>query len=290
MQGMVDQTSVEALLQSWRAEATAELEGWDFSVIADRHSEEQPPWFYDRLARDVLTGATSALDMGTGGGEVLLGLGDALPDDTVATEGWPPNIAVAQRNLNPRGIAVVEYDAESDDSTMPFPTMPFPTMPFPTMPFPTMPFPDGRFDVVLNRHEAYRADEVLRILKPGGSFLTQQVDGRDFEETQRLFGGHTDYPHITLDNLRAEAEAAGFDIERAEEWSGRSRFTDVGALVHYFSLVPWEVPEDFGVDAYADVLLGLHRGGPEQGRPITFTMRRFYLLARRPVVTGTREP
>jgi hypothetical protein len=52
--------------------------------------------------------------------------------------------------------------------------------------------------------------------------------------------------------------------------------------VHYFALVPWEVPDDFGVDRYADVLLDLHRRGPAQGQPIFLTMRRFYLLARKP--------
>ena len=252
----------EQLLRSWREEALAEIDGWDFSGIADRHEEDQPPWSYTALAREVLAGAGSALDMGTGGGEVLLDLADALPADTVATEGWPPNVPVAQRNLNPRGIDVVEYDAEAPDATMPFQA--------------------DRFDVVLNRHEAYRAAEVFRVLAPGGVFLTQQVDGRDFEETQALFGGHTAYPQITLAALRAEAEEAGLVVERAEEWCGRSRFQDVGALVHYFALVPWEVPEDFAVDRYADVLLGLHRAGPALGEPITFTMRRFYVLARKP--------
>jgi len=252
----------EQLLAQWRLDAAIEFEGWDFSAITDRHSEDTPPWSYDTLAREALSGAASALDMGTGGGEVLLDLRDVLPADTVATEGWPPNVPVAERNLNPHGIAVVAYDAEADD--------------------PTMPFPDNRFDVVLNRHEAYLAEEVLRLVRPGGSFLTQQVDGRDFEETQALFGGTNDHPHITLDNLRAEASDAGFSVEHAEEWSGQSRFTDVGALVQYFALVPWEVPADFGVDAYADALLELHASGPARGESIAFTMRRFYLLARKP--------
>jgi SAM-dependent methyltransferase len=156
---------------------------------------DSPPWAYEDLARSVLRGAGSALDMGTGGGEMLLGLRDALPRDTVATEGWAPNIPVAQRSLNPQGIDVVEYDAESGQ--------------------PAMPFPDGRFDVVLNRHEAYRATEVFRVLRPGGRLLTQQVDGREFEETQRLFGGRTSYSHITPAYLREEAERAGFVVEGA---------------------------------------------------------------------------
>ncbi len=202
------------------------------------------------------------LDDSTGGfnfgsGEVLLELADALPNDTIATEGWPPNIPVAERNLAGRGIGVVAYDAESE---------------------PTMPFPDGRFDVVLNRHEAYAASEVLRILGPGGSFLTQQVDGRDFEETQTIFGGSSDHSHVTLANLREEAVSAGFVVSRAEEWSGHTRFADVATLVQYFAYVPWEVPEDFTVDRYATQLLDLHHSG----RELVFTRRCFHLLARRP--------
>ena len=153
-------------------------------------------------------GAGSALDLGTGGGEVLLELLDALPGDTVATEGWPPNIPVAASSLSAHGIPVVEYDAEAD---------------------PLLPFPEHRFDVVLDRHEAYVAAEVLRVMRPGGRFLTQQVDGRNFPETQAMFGGQSNYPDITLANLSAEAVAAGFEVLAAEEWQGQSRFADVAS-------------------------------------------------------------
>lgn len=245
------------LIDAWRAAFEAPVTGWDFSELGDRYVDQQPPWSYHALAREVLDGATSALDMGTGGGEVLLELGDALPRDTIATEGWPPNIPVATRNLEGHGIGVAAYDAESDAG---------------------MPFPDGRFDVVLNRHEAYVASEVFRVLTPGGAFLTQQVDGRDFEETQAIFGSTSEYAHVTLANLRKEAVDAGFEVTRAEEWQGQTRFADVATLVRYFAFVPWEVPEDFSVDRYADQLLDLHRSG----RELVFTTRRFHLLARRP--------
>jgi hypothetical protein len=193
--------------------------------------------------------------MGTGGGELLLTLADALPSDTVATEGWPPNLPVATDALAPHGIHVVPYDSETDAR---------------------MPFDGGRFEVVLDRHESYVAAEVFRVLTPGGVFLTQQVDGRDFEESHRLFGGSTAYPHITMAHLRAEAEVAGFVVERAEEWSGTMRFPDVGAFVSYARIVPWQVPHDFSVDRYADVLLRLT---PED---LVFTQRRFVLVCRRP--------
>jgi SAM-dependent methyltransferase len=183
----------ERLVSAWRAEHQRPVVGWDFSELAGRYVEQQPPWSYDDLARDVLTGAKSSLDMGTGGGEVLSRLLDVLPADTMATEGWPPNLPVARAALEPHRVEVVAYDAERDRS---------------------MPFDDGRFDVVLNRYEAYDAAEVHRILGSGGRFLTQQVDGRDFEETQQLFGHHSAYPHITPAKLGAQAEAAGLVVDQ----------------------------------------------------------------------------
>lgn len=250
-------TDREQLLALWRAELERPVRGWDFSELASRHFEPDPPWSYTELATEVLCGASSVLDLGTGGGEVLLSLADALPDDTVATEGWPPNLPPATETLAVRDIPVVSYDAESD---------------------PRLPFPDGRFDVVLDRHEAYAADEVYRVLRPGGRFLTQQVDGRDFEETQAIFGGRSQYPQITLENLRREAVSVGFEVASAEEWRGEVRFSDVAALVRYFAYVPWEVPDDFGVDRYAAELLALHDSGAE----LRFTRCRFSLSLTRP--------
>jgi SAM-dependent methyltransferase len=251
---MLGRVGREALLEEWRARYAEPTSGWDFSSI-DAVVDGEPPWSYDALARRVLAGATSALDLGTGGGELLLTLRDALPADTVATEGWPPNFPVATEALAPHGIDVVAYDAEQDER---------------------MPFGDARFDVVLDRHEAYVTAEVFRVLRPGGVFLTQQVDGRDFAESRELFGGSVAYPHITLEHLRAEAEAAGFVVEEDGDWTGTMRFPDVASFVSYLRIVPWEVPEDFSVDRYADVLLRLT---PED---LVFTQSRFVMVCRRP--------
>lgn len=247
----------ETLLSGWRQVHQTPVTGWDLSELNGCYIEQQPPWSYLDLAREALIGANRALDLGTGGGEVLLTLVGALPRDTVATEGWVPNIAVATRNLASRGIPVVPYNAESD---------------------PSLPFQDDLFDVVLDRHEAYVASEVFRVLQPGGRFLTQQVDGRDFEETQAIFGGQSSYPDVTLEHLRADALAAGFEVTASQEWRGQARFADVATLVRYFAYVPWEVPDDFSVDRYALQLLDLHNSA----RDLTFTQRRFYLYARHP--------
>ncbi len=243
------------LLALWRERFEEPNRGWDFSFLDGQIQADEPPWSYDELAREALAGARSALDLGTGGGEVLLRLADALPDDTLATEGWAPNLPVATEALAPHGIPVVPYDSETDVR---------------------MPFEDERFDVVLDRHESYDAAEVFRVLRPGGMFVTQQVDGRDFEEMHALFGGAPAYSHVTSANLRAEAEAAGFAVEDTREWAGSVRFADVAAFVSYVRMVPWEVPDDFSVDRYADRLLALRE------EDLVFTRRMFVLVCRRP--------
>lgn len=226
--------------------------GWDFSEFETRVRTEGPPWSYEHAVRRAVAGVTSVLDLGTGGGEFLLRVADVLPVDTQATEGWAPNIPVAHAALGTRGIRVTEYDADRGDP---------------------LPYPDQRFDVVLCRHEAYSATEVLRVLRPGGTFLTQQVDGRNLADLAAVFGDGPAYPDVTLSQLRDEAVAAGLLVATAEEWSGSIQFADVDTLVSYLRMMPWQLPEDFTVDRYATELLDLQR----TDAPLIFTERRFLL-------------
>jgi hypothetical protein len=99
------------------AEADAvSVDGWDFSWLDGRATEQRPTWGYQRLMAGRLAVARAALDLQTGGGEVLAGAG-RLPPVTAATEGWPPNVAKATRLLRPRGVVVV---AARDDAPPPF--------------------------------------------------------------------------------------------------------------------------------------------------------------------------
>jgi SAM-dependent methyltransferase len=246
-----------ALVAHWQTIWDEPVSGWDFSRFGDRLGGDEPPWSYVGLAREALQKASSVLDLGTGGGEVLLSLADALPADTTATEGWAPNLPVARRALAPRGFKVVAYDAEQE---------------------PVLPFPDERFDLVLDRHEAYDAGEVARVLRPGGVFLTQQVDGRDLADLAVLLGNASAaYPHVTLDRFRADAEAAGLMLDLAADWSGDLRIADVETLVRYLAMTPWTV-EGFTVESRAATLLRLHH----DGLPPAFTQRRFVLRAHKP--------
>src|SRR5215467_12619396 len=99
------------------AEAEAvPVEGWDFGWLEGRATEQRPSWGYARLMGARMANAAAALDIGTGGGEVLGGV-PVLPRLTVATESWPPNVAKATALLRPRGVAVV---AVPDEPPLPF--------------------------------------------------------------------------------------------------------------------------------------------------------------------------
>lgn len=231
--------------------------GWSFDVLQGRLTEDVPPWDFEDECVTAMATAGRVLDMGTGGGERLIALCARLEPDAqrrstiVATEGWEPNLGVADAALAPFGIDVVRYDAED--------------------PMDRVPFADASFDLVMNRHEAYEVAEVERVLAPGGVFLTQQVDGRDTHELYDWFGGSSSYPDVVLERHRADAEAAGLVVDSAQEWSGQTRFADATTLVEYLGLAPFIVL-DFDVDKQAETLARL-----DSQRPIVVTQRRFRL-------------
>jgi len=210
------------------ADLTREYErpfaGWDFSALAGRRVEDAPPWSFADLSRTMMRDATALLDLGTGGGERLSALHDAFPPSVVATEGYPPNLALARERLAPLGVEV--YDSAGSLSER-------------------LPFASGAFDLVISRNTGFNAAEVARVLRDGGAFLTQQVDGRP-QDLQTVFGAPALWPYFTLDFMRTQITGAGLTIERAAEWTGAITYTDLGALVYFLKAVPWVVP-DFSV-------------------------------------------
>lgn len=97
-----------------------EFGGWDFSSFVGRISEAPTPWNYTALAAVAAKHSHYMVDMGTGGGELLLalvqGLGNKVPHSIYATEAWEANIPVARKCLEPPGITVVPF---TEDSRLP---------------------------------------------------------------------------------------------------------------------------------------------------------------------------
>jgi SAM-dependent methyltransferase len=230
---------------------TTPFEGWDFAVLHGRMTTDGAlPWDYEQLVRDRLPTATSLLDLGTGGGELLASLAP-LPPRTAATEGYPPNVPIARRRLEPLGVEVAEASG-------------------------ALPFPDGSFDLITNRHETYDPHEIRRLLARGGTFITQQVAGRDLEEINQALHGP---PHKDADwGLTTATAATGLDVIWSQEAGFTTTFHDIGALVLFLRVVSWQVP-DFDIDKYDARLRALH-GDMERGHPLRATAHRFALLAR----------
>jgi SAM-dependent methyltransferase len=242
------------------------VDGWDFSWFEGRATEERPPWGYARMlgARMAdLAGepGAAALDLQTGGGEVLATIA-AGPPTLVATESWPPNIGVARRNLAALGAHVVSMGDELDD----------------------LPFQDAAFDLVVSRHPVgVRWDEVARVLKPGGTYFSQDVGHGSVGELSEFMMGPQPEPDGPTRDPKwsvADAKAAGLTVVDVREFRGRMEFHDVAAVVHFLRKVIWIVP-GFTADAYRDRLRSLHERIEAEG-PFVATSVRFLFEARKP--------
>lgn len=242
-----DEREFEKLLAE--AEATP-FGGWDFSYLAGRMVEGEPPWRYEELVQARMAGADAVLDLGTGGGELLASLLTAAsprPARVVATEAWPPNVEVARRRLEPLGVEVVAVDPAPDNVDIE-----------PGSGAGSLPFPDRSFSLVIDRHESYFPAEVARILEAGGTFLTQQVGSRYLDGLSGWFG-IADESTAGWDRgfAVAQLEEAGLAVARQEEDFPDVAFRDVGALVYYLRAVPWQLP-GFTVEAHRDALRSVH--------------------------------
>lgn len=256
-----DRRPFEELLAEGAAVPT---EGWDFSWFRGRATEARPSWGYAVSLADRLAGARAALDLQTGGGEVLdfaLGRAPQAPVLTVATEGWPPNVAKATALLAPRGVAVV---ASPEDAPLPF--------------------ADAAFDLVTSRHpvRAHWA-EIARVLSPGGTYFAQHVGPHSvFELVEYFLGPQPEEVRGGRDpeRERADAEAAGLEIVdlRAEEL--RMEFNDIAAVVHFLRKVVWMVP-GFTVEAHRPRLKDLHEQIESDGPFVAHSTRHLF-EARKP--------
>jgi SAM-dependent methyltransferase len=209
--------------------------GWDFSFLGDRWKTSQPSWDYPSLARKHMRGIQAMLDQDTGGGELFSSLAP-FPLQTWATESYPPNIPIAKKRLEPLGIEVI---SEYRDSAIPL--------------------PDASLDLVLNRHGSYCEAELMRLLKPGGIFLTEQVGGQNCIRLNELLQDNVEfqYSYWTKELITKQLITAGFELLHVQEEFPPAEFADIGAVVFYLRIISWQVA-DFSVEKYLDKLYAIH--------------------------------
>ena len=251
--------NIEELKSLWKKEESiAHIHGWDFSYIHGRYEVERDlPWNYKSIVRHYLTKDAELLDFDTGGGEFLLSLKHPYPK-TSATEGYPPNVNLCKEILVPLGIHFKECNNASD-----------------------IPFDGASFDLIINRHGAFEAHELYRLLKNNGIFITEQVGGENDRDLVEMVlpGTKMPFPHLNLKEQRKMFEKAGFKILKAEEAFRPITFYDVGAFIWFARIIEWEFP-DFSVDRCFEKLLKIHKVIEDNGK-ITGTIHRFLIVAKK---------
>ncbi len=239
-------------------EKDTDFSGWDFSFLTQSRRMEEFPlnWNYYNEVRNYLINSQSLLDMATGGGEFLMRL-SPLPEKTEATEGYAPNIKVAQENLKPLGVKVHPTEDEY-----------------------TLPVKDQDFDLIINRHGSFDPEEIKRVLKPGGHFITQQVGGlNDLELNLLLQAPESEFLGWNLQAALDQMLSSGFKIIKSKEDITKTRFYDIGAIIYYLHAVPWQIP-DFSVEKYREDLYTLHEVLEAQGF-FDVTCHRFFFIAKK---------
>jgi SAM-dependent methyltransferase len=235
-----------------------EFNGWDFSFVSGRMVEAPLSWDYHKIVLERISKAKSLLDQDTGGGEFLASL-QPLPPGSCATEGYPPNVPVATQRLGPLGVKVFNTHAAIQ-----------------------LPFADDTFDLVINRHGGILASEIRRILKPGGTFITQQVGDKNCIRLNEALQNKPEFSFSewTLERAVKQLETAGMNIlDRKEEFPAVD-FKDIGAVVYYLKAVSWQV-SDFTIEKYYDRLGEIHNAIQEAGK-FSVEEHRFYIEAQKP--------
>ena len=249
-------TNSNELKAAWKAEETKGLTGWDFTYLDNRWKSGDIPWDYRSVVMDSKKEEDRLLDMGTGGGEFLLTLNH--PHNlTSVTEGYAPNVRLCLDRLAPLGITVRQVRDG------------------------VLPFEEESFDLVINRHEDYREEQVGRVRKKEGLFITQQVGGRNNLPLSRLLirDFTPQYPDSNLETAVRRLEKCGFKILESREAFIPLEFLDVEALVWYAKAIPWEFP-GFSVDSCFEQLLKARKIIETEGA-VRSMQHRFLIAARK---------
>jgi SAM-dependent methyltransferase len=234
-------------------EYNAHFAGWDFSYLDGRMKQTSPPWDYKNIVENNISGKKTLLDMDTGGGEFLSSLSN-LPKNIYATEGYEPNIPIAEKRLKERNILVKAIKRDGE-----------------------IPFDDEYFDTIINRHGSYEIEAIKRTLKKNGIFITQQVGGLNGIDINMAFEtkvmDHVEW--CLIKNIEMFKNTGMETVEFGED-IGKMKFNDIGAVVYYLKCIPWQV-KDFSIDKYYKKLEIMNEIIEKIGE-IEFISHRFYII------------
>ncbi|GAB6897114.1 methyltransferase domain-containing protein [Kineosporia succinea] len=247
--------------------SAADVTGWDFAWLEGRATEERTPWGYAQQLAARLPTASAALDLDTGGGEIIAGV-PALPPRTVLTEAWGPNV---ERLRTRRHAGTGASDA-------------VPTVVPQVVQAATdqLPFADATFDLVTSRHPITpHWHEIARVLTDDGTYFAQHVGPRSAFELIEYFLGPLPHARTARDpqHESAAAHTAGLTVTDLRTARCRMEFHDIGAVVWTLRRCVWWVP-DFTVARYEPQLRDLD-AQLRAGQPFAAHSTRTLIEARR---------
>jgi SAM-dependent methyltransferase len=161
--------------------------------------------------------------------------------------------------------------------------------------------PDASYDLVLNRHVPVYAAEIMRVLRPGGVFITQQVGERNTQSIFTAFGWESTGAHwqayYSADGappvpdgmggaraLEAAFTDLGGSIRALAEYDVRYWLSDLGSFVFFIKAIP--LPERFDPDVHC---AAVNRAIAGYGSPrgIQTNEHRYFLIAEKPAAGGS---
>ena len=208
--------------------ANGELDGWDFSRI---HTKRAPVlWEYVDVVRSYLKPTDRVLDIGTGGGEIFFSLAPFFSEG-IGVDHNPAMVETAQRDKSVMSIDNVSLKRmEGND----------------------LRFDGDEFDIVLQRHSRVYVKEIVRVLRPGGYYITQTVGKRSslnflnaFGWTPASFG--PDWWQSVVE-LADQFRVHDCHIIAQAEYDVPYWFKDIESFMFWLMAVPW--PEAIELDKH----------------------------------------
>lgn len=195
--------------------------GWDFTRMND--SRAPTTWDYRTIVAKHLKPSYDVLDIGTGGGEMLLTFASSMRSG-LGIDLDPEMIAAATEN----GLATPNVCFRQGSHRL-----------------------DGiseRFDVALNRHAPFVLEAISTCLKPDGVFITQQVGERNMSNIKDALDQNVPTP-ITP----ALFDDVPLDLIDFREYDVEYVVSDVESLVFWLSALDVLHADVDGAVAISDV-------------------------------------
>lgn len=209
-------------------EKVGSVVGWDFSKIDKRKKVVGKKWDFLEIVKGYVTDKTVLLDIGTGGGKKLLEVAKTV-EKAYGIDHQQSMISTAHRNLAESKMRNVEFKLADAKN---------------------LPFPEEHFDIIMCRHAPFSAQQVYRVMKPKGIFLTQQVySGKDAANIKRIFGrgqGYGRKPGTGIKKHVRELQAAGFEILRKDTCNVTEYYADMADVIFLLRNTP--IIPDFDID------------------------------------------